>query len=310
MLASTYPFFVFFLIGSAFVVNKMILGYMGANCFVVLRMGISGVLMLMLFCRSISIWKHARKKWFVLSVISCFTTLLPSTLRAYALCFLSSSRAAFWGVFEPFIAATYMYFLFKEKITKLQVFGCIIGIIGAMFFIFTNSKSEFFSNEQFFSLADLAQIMSIVFSRFGWIVAQRLLRKDSKVQPQQMNAFTFTITALISLIIGMTFYNPPIYKFDLSYKLVALGAYTVIVGNMIAYTLYAGLLKTVSVTYISLAGLSIPIFVHLIAPIFCNEQISFTFFVSMAFIFVATFIFNMGRKKTGRNTHKTSQNIG
>jgi drug/metabolite transporter (DMT)-like permease len=303
MFASTYPFFVFFLIGSAFVVNKMILGYMGANCFVVLRMGISGVLMLMLFCRGISIWKHAKKKWFVLSVISCFTTLFPSTLRAYALCYLSSSRAAFWGVFEPFIAAMYMYFLFNEKITKTQAFGCLIGIIGAMFFIFTNAKSEVFSSGQLFSIADFAQIMSIVFSRFGWIVAQKLLRKDSKIQPQQMNAFTFTITALISLLIGMTFYGPSAYEFELSYKLVGLVAYTAIVGNMIAYTLYAGLLKTVSVTYVSLAGLSIPIFVHLIAPIFCNETISLTFFVSMAFIFVATLIFNFGRKKEEKQKH-------
>jgi drug/metabolite transporter (DMT)-like permease len=294
MLLILYSFFVFFLIASAFIVNKMIVAYVSPVLFVALRYFLSGVPLLIVFCRKKKVWAMAKENIFILIKIVVFTTFLPSLLRGYALVAISSSRAAFWGTFEPFVTAIYMYFLFGKKLTKLQVFSCLIGTFGAMFFIFTNpiAVGKFFSEEKYFSFYDLLQILSIVLSRYGWICAQSFLKKEGWFSPQQMNAFSFVLSSFLSFISGFIFYGKDFLEnVNIDLKLILLFLYTIIIGNMLAYSLYADLLKRMNVTLVSLIGLSMPLFVHLLGPIVLNEKISPYFFISLVFIFIASYFF-------------------
>jgi drug/metabolite transporter (DMT)-like permease len=68
-------------------------------------------------------------------------------------------------------------------------------------------------------------------------------------------------------------------------------AYTVIVGNIIALTLYAHILKKYSVTFVALAGLTIPLFVQLYAPIALGEPISLVFFAALGITFLGMYVF-------------------
>ncbi len=294
MVLILYSFFVFFLIASAFIVNKMIVAYISPVLFVAMRYFLSGIPLLIIFCRKPKLWFLAKENIFILIKIVIFTTFLPSILRGYALIAITSSRAAFWGTFEPFIAAIYMYFLFKKKLTKIQVISCIIGTAGAMFFIFTNpiGVSKFFSEERYFTVYDFLQIFSIVLSRYGWITAQQFLKKDGWFSPQQLNAFSFILSSIMSFGSGLIFYGKDFFvDINIDLKLILLFLYTIIIGNMLAYSLYADLLKRMNVTLVSLIGLSMPLFVHLLGPIVLNERISPYFFVSLMFIFIASYLF-------------------
>ena len=287
------PVFVFFLIASAFSINKIILCSISPNFFVTLRMGISGILLILFFCKEKKIWIKAKENLKSLILISFFTTLVPSILRAYAIKSISSSRASFWGSFEPFITAIYMYFMFNEKLNFNKFLGCALGFFGAIFFIFTNLHETPTKIKIFFCLADFFQIMSIVLSRYGWIKAKIILNKEnSNFSPQQLNAFTFTISSIFSLIITMIFNGYAGFIINYSWNLLFYMLYTIIVGNMIAYTLYGYLLKKYNITFISLAGLSTPLFVHLLGPILLNEPISLYFFIALGFLFLALYFFN------------------
>ena len=76
--------------------------------------------------------------------------------------------------------------------------------------------------------------------------------------------------------------------------------YTIIVGNVFGYTLYATVLKRYSGTFIALTGFSIPIFVHIFGWLFLNEQLSFTFFVSCLITFAGLLVFFYDEKKGPR----------
>lgn len=281
----------FFLIASAFISNKLIVHFIYPDIFVFFRMFISGILLLIIFCRDKKLFIKAKKHFFVFVLIAAFTTFLPSLFRAYALKSISASRASFWGSFEPFIASIYLYLLYDQKLTKNQFFGCLIGVFASVFFIITQSFSGNGFERILFYTADFLQIMSVVFSRYGWIKAQEIL-KINDFQPYQLNGFTFTISGLLALI--YSFFNGTLnhfYTINWSFYLIFLLFYTLVIGNMIAYTLYGTALKKYNITLVSLAGLSVPLFVHLMGPIIFGDSLSPFFFMSVGLLFLALYVF-------------------
>jgi drug/metabolite transporter (DMT)-like permease len=290
--------FVFFLIASAFLVNGYITTFLAPDLFVFLRMGISGILLFIIYCRNKEILTAAKNHFFFLFLIASLTTFLPSLLRAYALQNILASRASFWGALEPFIASLYLYILYNEQITKYQVIGCVLSCFASIFFIVMQAKENIFIGA-IICLADLAQLGSIFISRFGWIKAQELM-KQNIFAPQQLNAFCFIISSVLSLLLFISRKGKLDYLYPLLHNYSFLGAflYTIIIGNMIAYTLYAYALKNTVVTYVAIAGLSMPLFVHLLSVLFLHEALSPSFFLSIILIAIALFIF---QKKDSQN---------
>lgn len=289
--------FAFFLIASAFVANKIIVQELAPELFVFLRMTISGLLLMFFYCRKFNVFSFISKNIIRLIIIACFTTFIPSLLRAYALLSISSSRAAFWGAFEPFVTAFYLYILFGKKLNKTQFVGCLIGVIGAIVFVFMNAREEkVLSGESLILIADLAQIFSVVVSRYGWISAQTMLKKDI-VSAQQLNGITFTISGIMALCLSLykgVFFFP--YA-AMNVKIIGLLTYTIIIGNMLAYTLYAQLLKKYNATFVALSGLSMPMFVHLIAFMFLNEKFSMGFLVALGFVGIGIYLFYLYKEE-------------
>ncbi len=284
--------FVFFLISSAFIVNKYLAFFLAPDLFVALRMSISGILLLLIYCRNKLIIKEAKEYFLFLFLIAILTTFLPSLLRAYALKSISASRAVFWGALEPFISSFYVYILYKQNITRYQVIGCFLSCFASVFFIVMQAKENIFGGI-LICLADIAQIGSIFISRFGWIKGQELMKKNI-FSPQQLNAFCFTISGILSFILFFLRcgkMNNFTSLLSTNNQFLFAFLYTIIIGNMIAYSLYAYALKNTVVTYLSIAGLSMPLFVHLLGFIFLNEPLSPSFFLSLILIGIALYIF-------------------
>lgn len=293
-----YSSFVFFLIASAQSINKLILTMIPPTYFVGIRMGLSGFFLIIMFCLKIDVLRKAKENIGALFVVALFTTFIPSLMRAYALSHLPSSRAAFWGTFEPFVTAVYMYILHKERLTLKQIAGCIVGVFAGAFFVFIQNASLLFDLKTFLYITfpDLIQIGSVCISRYGWLKAQNILQKNI-FQPKELNGFTHFISGMLALVLSFGSGEMKLLSFSSSSKFIFLMFYTVVIGNMLAYTLYATLLKKQSATFISLAGLSVPLFVHLLGPIFLKESISGAFFIASGMIFIALYLFHSGKKK-------------
>lgn len=278
------------------------MAFMQPDLFVFLRMFISGILLIAIYCRHKRLFYEFCKNYKILFVIAVFTTFLPSLLRAYALQYISSTRAAFWGSFEPFLTALYLYILFGKKLTKNQLLGCLIGFAGALVFIFFKDTGSF-NGYYLLCFADIAQILSIVLSRFGWIQAQEILKKNI-FTPQQMNGMTFTISGLLALCMffirsrsTVSFSLLSLSSFSSShYLLLWTMLYTITIGNMLAYTLYAKALKKYSATVVALGGLTVPLFVHILGLLFLKEQFSYSFISAFACICLGLWVFHKDSK--------------
>jgi drug/metabolite transporter (DMT)-like permease len=286
-----YLFFIYFLIASAQLTNKYILSFLAADFFVFLRMTISGLILLFFYSNKEGV-DFVKKNFLTLLLISISTTFLPSLLRGYAFQKIPVSRASFWGALEPFIASLWMYILYNQKLNRNQFFGCLLGVVASFIFIIMQAKENILG-AKIFVLGDFAQMASILISRFGWIQSQQILVRN-ELTPRQLNAYSFLLSGILSLVmytvrggtIGfLNCYINPIFISSLFY--------TTLIGNIFAYGLYTKALRSTSITYIAVAGLSTPLFIHVLSYLVGFESISHSFFISLALLSVALYIFQM-----------------
>jgi drug/metabolite transporter (DMT)-like permease len=310
-------FIAFGLMASATSVNKIILYSMAPALLVGIRMFIAGLILLtytFLHSKHRLTWGNVKQNLLLLLVITLSTTYIPSLLKAYALKNMASSKAAFFGTLDPFVTAIYAYFLCNEKVTLKKSLGIVIGFLGACILLASTSPLE----EQlrvfaFISYPEIAALLAVVIGRYGWIKIQDLLKKNI-YSPAQINTLTMLISGLLSLTtawgygeLGVKPLNNaplallqtwPLEYVSSSWQLFLFLSYTILIGNVISYNLFARMLKQYSITFISLTGFSIPLFVHLYGWLFLSEYLSLNFFISCAVTFLGSWIFFQDERAT------------
>jgi drug/metabolite transporter (DMT)-like permease len=63
------------------------------------------------------------------------------------------------------------------------------------------------------------------------------------------------------------------------------------------YNIFGWLLKKYPITFISLGGISVPLFVHLYGPFILGEPLSLSFFGALALVALGTTLFVRSTKK-------------
>lgn len=283
----------FGLLASAISVNKVILQSVPLIFFVGLRMFLAGVILCGLFYKKSPrlTLTNIRRDAGILIWIALCTTFFPSLLKAFGLKYLVSSKAAFIGALDPFVTAIYSYALWAERLSPRKIIGIALGFIGTILLCIPQDTIEkTMISFLIFSLPELAAFGAVAIGRYGWISAQRVLRQD-RYSPPELNGLIMTISGVIGLTTSCL-----VDQFDLTYfpttiTFLSLLAYTVIIGNVVAYTMYAHFLKAYSANFVSLAGFSVPIFVSIYGLLFLGEKITPMLVISSSIIFVGVFIF-------------------
>ncbi len=304
----------FLFLASGISVNKILLYSLEPELLVAVRMLVAGFLLLILSLVFSRQWSAVYKQfhWFVL--IAFFTSFFPPNLKAYALAHMPSAKMAYFGTLDPFVAALYSCFIYKERLSARKWLGIFIGFIGMLILISSASPLE----EQLrafwvLSYPEIAAFFAIVLSRFGWILAQDQLKKG-RTTPMQLNGVTMSIAGIVSLFaawlgdkmvissfssVPLAFLKePPLAYLSSQSQLVGFLVYTVFIGNMLGLTLYAYALKWYSITFIALSGFTIPLLVAFFGWFFLQEPLSSTFFISCIVTFIGLSIFFFDEKTT------------
>lgn len=279
----------FALLASAITANKIVLCVIPATFFVALRMLAAGILLIGYhwYTATLAPFNQIKKDILNLMAIAAAVTFITSFLKAYALRGMISSKAALIGSLDPFVTACYTYLLFNEKYSSRQWLGIVLGFIGAVIVLLQNCPGAGWLS---ISYPELAAFAAVCISRFGWIEAQKLLKKDA-YSPSNLNGLLMIIGGIYALI--SAFYLSEITTaLHWSWPVIIALAYTIIIGNVVAYSLYGYLLKRHSAMYVSLAGLLIPLFVHFFGPIVIGEPLSAVFFVALGCMFVGLWLFS------------------
>ena len=276
-----------------------------------IRMLVSGLIIFVINWRSYANGglEKFRIHWKTFLAVTVFTNFLPTLLKAYGNKNLISSKASFLGSIDPFVTAFYAYLLYNESLTLKKWVGIVLGLSGTLLFLSTSPQFESsFNTFLMISWPELAILASVAISRLGWILVQK-----------QMRTNIFTAIDINSVVMSgggiLAFLSIPLWRFlglssevfswdaitaaftgtivvkGVSIPLGYLMAYTVIVGNLMGYSLYAHLLKHNSATLMSLAGLTFPIFVSLLGYLMLNEVVTSMLILAAAFMLAGVAVF-------------------
>lgn len=281
------------LFASALSINKLLLASLSVWFFVAIRRLTAGILLFAYNAhRSPRLrYGHMKHDIGLILGISVLTMFIPSVLKAYGFQHLISSKAALLGSIDPFITALYAYVLWGEKLTRNKLLGMLIAFSGIVILFVTTSPAEQLAGAWWrISLPELAMIGSLVISRYGWILARDLLKTD-RYSSSEFNSLLMISSGAYALIMSLLLGYCDFCTIPLTPTFIGFFAYSVFFGEIAGYTIYGNLLKQYNITFISLAGVSIPLFVHLFGPIILGEHLSLLFFVELGLVFLGMYIF-------------------
>lgn len=264
--------FGFALLASAISVNKVLLATFPPFFLVGIRMLFGGAILTGLFYAKQRIpFQSLLKDWKQLTVMALLTTFFQSTLKSYALKHMLSSKAALIGSLDPFVTAILAYLLLSERLSTQKLCGILLGMVGFITLTFSTSSLEGQWHLLFiFSLPELAAFFAMIFGRYGWIQAQKFL-KQRRYAPAELNGIMMLISGVSALLCSLFLEQPTLAH--ATWQTVPLMLYTIIIGNVVAYTMYAHFLQAYSAGFVSLAGFSVPVFVTLYGTLFLSEAI-------------------------------------
>ena len=288
-----FIFLGFALLASAISANKVLLASVPPTFFVGIRMLTAGVILWFMYHRTSDRlrWIYLKDDALKIFLAAFFTTCVPSLCKAFALKYMPSAKAAFIGSLDPFVTAIYSYFLFQDKLNLKKILGILVGFSGSMILCFSNYASEQgFHAFLIFSFPELAAFASMAIGRYGWLLAQSMLKRD-RYAPAELNGVMFCISGVLALCLSAFIDNYSSLNLCFSWQWLLLFAYTVFVGNIIAYTMYATFLRIHSANFVSLAGFSVPIFVAFFGYVFLNEKMTANLVTSALVILFGVYLF-------------------
>lgn len=289
----------FALFASATTINKLVLFQLPPLFFVGARMITSGIILIIYHAFRSSRLRVCNLKndiWGLL-LISALTTFIPSILKAFALKNLNSSVATLIASLDPFVTALYAYFLWKETINWRQFVGMLIAFSGVVFLIVSTAPVHNpLTTFLWISLPECAAFISMVIGRYGWILAQQVLHAE-RYTPSELNALLMLCGGSYALISSAFLEHFSLSSFPQSWKFIGIFFYSVTIANIMGYNIFGWLLKKYPITFISLGGISVPLFVHLYGPFVLGESLSLSFFGALALVALGTVLFVRNTKK-------------
>ena len=297
----------YLLFASTFTLGKAALLYVPPFLFIGIRMILGGSLLLGYYkCiakKQFDINRHDYSSF--LSIIF-FHIFCSYSLEFWALEQVTSAKACLVYNLSPFVTAIFSYFLFAERLTYRQLCGLVIGFLAFIPILINEAPLESFAwHVGFLSCYEIALIVSVVSSAYGWMIMKYLTSKGYSFI--MINGIGMTGGGICALILSLYKEGLPALKnvaitsdaLVTSYgtfgeKIIMLGGYSmalIIIANIICYNLYGYLLSRYSATFLSFAGFTTPLFAALLGWIFLDEQVSWHFFATISMVVLGLYLF-------------------
>jgi drug/metabolite transporter (DMT)-like permease len=277
------------LLALTFILAKNALLY-ATPCFLIgFRMIVAGSLLLM-YCRLRDkqlLMINSSDRWLFVKA-SFFHIYCAFVLEFWALQYVSALKTNMIYSATPFIAALLSYWLLNERLSWQKISAILIGLCGLMPVLITTSTSMEMSMEiGSISLPEIVLFGAVVSAVYAWFLIRELMHKGYHLG--FINGLTMFVGGVGSLLTSFAFESAPLVTdWPLFLWWVSL---LIIVANFIFYNLYAWLLKSYSITLITLAGFLSPLFGVLYEWWFMNGVVTWHYFVSILFVALGLYIF-------------------
>jgi drug/metabolite transporter (DMT)-like permease len=280
------------LFASVFTISKTGLQYTQPLFFVGSRMFLAGILMLAYMrifrAKEFSVSPDQKKGLILLGI---FNIYLTNAFEFWGLQYLTSFKTCFIYSLSPFLSAVLSYLFLEERMTPKKVLGLIVGSLGFLPILLTQSTEEDLAGSFWvLSWAEISVLSAVICSVYGWIILRDLVFVK-KCPFIMANGISMTLGGAIALVHSFLVENwNPIPVTEMVPFLEAAGL-LIIISSFICYNLYGYLLKSFTATFMSFAGFTTAIFSALFGWIFLSEQITYEFLISGAIVFIGLLLF-------------------
>jgi len=275
---------------ASIVASKMILAYTKPWFLVGVRMTISGLLLLgYQYFRDHARFKYRRKDLWLYAQYTILGFVLPYNLRFWALESVSASKAMFLFSLAPFFSVIYSYLIFKDKVSRTQWVGLLLGSTGLIPILMTTSSVEEATMKfGFISLPELSLIFAVASTSYSWMVVRHLITRRN-YSPMMLNGICMFAAGVISFVFSLVLEgNLPVSQ---ALPFIGYLTFIIVISNIICHNLYGYLLHKYTTNFLSFAGFLSPIFGCLYEWILFNETITWHYYVSGIVIFSGLYLF-------------------
>lgn len=283
---------------STFTVTKMALWYGNPFVLVSFRLILGAIFLLCMYVAKYNNWTYLKEQTFWKDVIllSFCMAYIPYVGEYWAMDYLSSIKTVLLYNMSPFITAIMSFILLREKITIKQTIGMIIGFIGSMpLLLETISPIKVFgllSTLTFGSLPEYVMFGVMMVAALGWIIMQQsqIKRGYPLLLLNGMAMLGGGICAVVHS--GIQGYLTPLSTVSVMQSFLFVGYASILTFLSTAgHTLYSYILTGFSATFVSLTGLSIPIFTVIFSSVLLKETLSVPSLVSFFIVSIGLILF-------------------
>lgn len=293
-----YVLMLYALFASVFTISKTGLTYAQPFFLVGTRMLLAGIILLsyQLLIKKQSL-TFDRKTWGRLLLLAIFNIYLTNVFEFWGLRYLTSFKTCFIYSLSPFLSALFCYFLFSEKLSSKKWMGLVVGFLGFMPILLSQTSSEEETGKFFiFSWAEVSVMMAAICSVYGWIVLKQLVN-EHQLSPLMANGVSMFVGGVLALAhsLAVEEWNPlPATNLPIVFECTVL---LIIISNLICYNLYGTLLKRYSPTFMSFAGFTTPLFTALFGWLLLGEIVTWPFYLSFSIVLMGLLLFDQEELK-------------
>lgn len=283
----------FALFASLFTLQKETLNYAQPIFLIGIRMTFSGIILLGFAkfntANNFKLELKSIPSLLLLGIVGIYLTNMFEILGLYN---MNSAKACLLYSLSPFISAPLAFLILHEKLSRKKWIGVLIGFLGFIPTIYTQSAEEIVSGKFFiFTTSEIFILGAVICSAYGWIILKKTLNQYN-VTPIVANGASMLSGGTIALVhsyLSEEVWQPiPVnnLKMFLFYSLIMC-----LISNIICYNLYGYLLKRFSATFMSFSGLVTPIFATILGYLFLNEPIDKLYFISSIIFGIGLYLF-------------------
>ena len=233
-----------------------------------------------------------RAAWWPLGIAALFTIYLTNWLEFAGLEHLSPAKTTFLYNLYPFVAALLSFFYLKERLSRKQQVGILMGILGSLPLLISIDPAGPQLTKYFglLSLPELALLVSVVAAPLGWLFIQEAVCSHG-CDSIMANGVTMLLGGLLALLhsYGTELWQPVPVSNLRGFALTTGGL--LVLSNIVCNTLYIELLKSYSVTFLSFTGFITPLITALIDWLLFGYTVSPAFYVSSVLMAGGFFLF-------------------
>lgn len=231
--------------------------------------------------------KRADLKWFVL--LAFFEPYMYYMGETYSLTMLHPTLVAVIVSTIPLFAPVFAFFFLKEKISSVNILGIVVSLLGVLMVIYEpQSGMEA-------GLWGVVLVFVAVFSAVFYAVTLRKISSHYK---------TVNII-LYQSIIGLFFFVPTFFITDyatitninITYKSLEALLMLAIFASVLAFVLFAGVVRKVGIAKTNVFVNLIPVFTAVFSWLLLGQQLLFNQWVGIAVVVSGLFVSQLSRKR-------------